>query len=97
VRNRFPPPTSVKQPEDVLQEEWYKTPLETVQEMYEAIPRRTAVLFKAKVPQHHINKEMCTVYVVFPLFCPAPLHIPSFSSTYIGYIFFQVTLTLIMP
>jgi hypothetical protein len=25
VRNRFPPPTSLKQFEDVLQEEWYKT------------------------------------------------------------------------
>jgi hypothetical protein len=24
LRNRFPPPTSLKQPEDVLREEWYK-------------------------------------------------------------------------
>jgi hypothetical protein len=31
VRNRFPPPTSLKQLQDVLQEEWYKIPLETVQ------------------------------------------------------------------
>jgi hypothetical protein len=30
VRNRFPSPTSLKQLENVLQEEWYKTPLETV-------------------------------------------------------------------
>jgi hypothetical protein len=30
VRNRFPPPTSLKQPEDILQEEWYKILLETV-------------------------------------------------------------------
>jgi hypothetical protein len=31
VRNRFPPSTSLKQLEDVLEEEWYKIPLETVQ------------------------------------------------------------------
>jgi hypothetical protein len=30
VRNRFPSPTSLKQLEDDLREEWYKIPLETV-------------------------------------------------------------------
>jgi hypothetical protein len=49
VRNRFPPPTSLKQPEDVLQEELYKIPLQTVQNMYESIPRKTASVLKAKV------------------------------------------------
>jgi hypothetical protein len=49
VRNRFPPPTSLKQLEDVLQEEWYKIPLETVLNLYESIPRRTAAVLKAKV------------------------------------------------
>jgi hypothetical protein len=48
VRNRFTPPTSLKQLEDVLQEEWYKIPLETVQNLYESIPRRTAAVLKAK-------------------------------------------------
>jgi hypothetical protein len=48
VRNRFPPPTSLKQLEDVLQEEWYKIPLETVQNLYESIPRRTADVLKMK-------------------------------------------------
>jgi hypothetical protein len=47
VRNRFPPPASLKQPEDVLQEEWYKILLETVQNLYESISRTAAVL-KAK-------------------------------------------------
>jgi hypothetical protein len=46
--NRFPPPTSLKQHEDVLQEEWYKIPLKTVQNLYETIPRRTAAVLKAK-------------------------------------------------
>jgi hypothetical protein len=33
IKNRFPPPTSLKQL-DVLQEEWYKIPLETIQNLY---------------------------------------------------------------
>jgi hypothetical protein len=48
VRKRFPPPTSLKQLEEVLQEEWYKIPLETVKNLYESIPRRTATVLKAK-------------------------------------------------
>jgi hypothetical protein len=48
VRNRFPPPTSLKPLDDVLQEEWYEIPLETVQNLYESIPRRTAAVLKAK-------------------------------------------------
>jgi hypothetical protein len=31
LRNKFPPPTSLKQPEDVLHGEWYKIPLQTLQ------------------------------------------------------------------
>jgi hypothetical protein len=37
LRNRFPPPTFIKQLEDVLQEEWYKISLETVRNLYESI------------------------------------------------------------
>jgi hypothetical protein len=48
VRNRFPSPTSLKQLEDILQEEWYKIPLETVQNLYESIRRRIASVLKAK-------------------------------------------------
>jgi hypothetical protein len=48
VRNRFPAPTSLKQPEDVLQGEWYKIPIQTVQNLYESNPRRTAAVLKAK-------------------------------------------------
>jgi hypothetical protein len=47
VRKIFPPPASLMQPEDVLQEEWNIIPLETVQNLYESIPRTSAVL-KAK-------------------------------------------------
>jgi hypothetical protein len=48
VRNRFPTPGSVKHLEDVLQEEWYKILLETVQNLYKSIPRRTAAVLKAQ-------------------------------------------------
>jgi hypothetical protein len=48
MRNGFPPPTSLKQPEDVLQEEWYKIPLENVQNLYESVRRRIAAVMKAK-------------------------------------------------
>jgi hypothetical protein len=73
VRNRVPPPTSPKQFEDVLHEEWYSILLDTVQDLYKSIPRRSAAALKAKVVHHHVNKEMCTVSVVFPLFCSSPV------------------------
>jgi hypothetical protein len=45
MRNRFPPPTFLKQLEDALQEEWYyKFLLEIVRNLYESIPRIAAVL-----------------------------------------------------
>jgi hypothetical protein len=73
VRNRFPPPTSLNQFEDVLQGEWYKIPLETVKNLYESIPRSIAAILKTKGGTAPYYKEMCTVSVVFPLFCPAPV------------------------
>jgi hypothetical protein len=66
VRNRFPPPTLLKQLEDVLLEEWCEIPLKTVQHLY-------VLYWKQKMVQHHINKEMCTVSVVCPLFCQTPV------------------------
>jgi hypothetical protein len=44
-RIRFPPPSSVKQPEDVLGEEWYRIPLQTVQ----TIPRRIQAVLQTSV------------------------------------------------
>jgi hypothetical protein len=47
VRNRFPPPTSLKEFEDVLQGEWYEIP-RTVQNLYKSIPRRSMAALMAK-------------------------------------------------
>jgi hypothetical protein len=48
LRNKLPPPTSLKQLQDALQKEWYKIPLETIQNLYESIPTRISVVLKAK-------------------------------------------------
>jgi hypothetical protein len=47
VKNRFTHPTSLKQLGETLQEEWYKIPLETVQNLYKSISM-TATVLKAK-------------------------------------------------
>jgi hypothetical protein len=48
VGKRFPSPTSLKQLEEVLQEELYKIPLEAIQNLYEANPRTIVAVFKIK-------------------------------------------------
>jgi hypothetical protein len=48
ARNRFPPPTFLKQFEDVLREKWYKIPLETVQNLYEPIPEWITAVLETK-------------------------------------------------
>jgi hypothetical protein len=48
MKNRFPPPTSLKQLED-LEDKWYKIPLDIVQNFYQSIARRTAAILKAEV------------------------------------------------
>jgi hypothetical protein len=78
VKNRFPPPTSLKQLEDVHQEEWYKILLETIQTATSPIQERLRLCWRPKVVQHNINKDMCGASVVFPLFCSTS--IPLWSS-----------------
>jgi hypothetical protein len=48
VRNRLPPPISLKQLEGDLQVEWYEILLETVQNLHESIPIKITVVLKAK-------------------------------------------------
>jgi hypothetical protein len=47
MRSRFPPQSSLKQLEDVLQEEWYSIPLQTIQNLRETIPRRIQTALRA--------------------------------------------------
>jgi hypothetical protein len=46
---RFPPPSSVKQLEDVFCEEWYSIPLETIQNLYESVPNSIQAVLQANV------------------------------------------------
>jgi hypothetical protein len=55
TRDTFPHQTSLKIPEDVLQEEWYKIPLDTVQNLFEFIPRIAVVLTTKSVLVHSAN------------------------------------------
>ena len=48
VRSRYPPPSSLKELETVLAEEWTKISLETIQTLYEPIPRRIQAVITAK-------------------------------------------------
>jgi hypothetical protein len=45
---QIPASTSLKQLEDVLQEIWYKIPLETVLNLCESIARRIEAILKAE-------------------------------------------------
>ena len=40
VRNRYPPPSCLKELEQVLTEKWLKIPLDEVMKLYDSIPRR---------------------------------------------------------
>ena len=46
VRSRLPPPSSLKQLEDVLHEEWNSISLETIKNLYESIPRRIQAMLQ---------------------------------------------------
>jgi transposase len=69
VRNRFPPPTSLKQLEDILHEERYKILLETVQNLTTLLKEGQRLYMF----QHHINKAMCSVVII--LFNPCICHL----------------------
>lgn len=56
IRSRFPSPTSLKQLADVLVEKWGNIPLETIQALYESIPRRIAAVLQANGGPTPYNK-----------------------------------------
>ena len=48
VRKRFPPPRTRAELVTVLQEEWLKIPLQTVQDLYQSFSSRVAAVLAAK-------------------------------------------------
>jgi hypothetical protein len=61
ARNVFPPQTSLKQPENALQEEWYKIPQETVQnllgEAVNIVNERTSFISTSRGIDPEVNTE----------------------------------------
>jgi len=47
MKSKFPPSTSLKQVADILIKEWGNIPLETIQKLYDSIPRRIEAVLKA--------------------------------------------------
>ena len=47
VRNRYPPSSCLKEPEQVLMEEWPKIPLGEVKKLYDSTPSRVEAVQKA--------------------------------------------------
>jgi len=47
ARSGFPPPSALEQLEDILHEECYSIPLETLQNLCESIPKRTQSVLQA--------------------------------------------------
>jgi hypothetical protein len=56
VTSGVPPPSSLKQLEDVLDGEWHNIALETVQNLYECIARRTQAVLQAMLAQ------LCSIF-----------------------------------
>jgi transposase len=48
IRNRYPPPASLTELSQYLHEEWYNNPLNTIQNLYDSIPRRIQAVLHAK-------------------------------------------------
>lgn len=48
LRSRYPPPSSLQELQQFLQEEWCKIPLTTIQKLYDSIPRRLEAVLNAK-------------------------------------------------
>jgi hypothetical protein len=72
VGNRFPPQTSLK----YLKMFFKKNGIKFCQRLFKTCtsPFQDGLwlYWRQMVVQPHINKEMCTVSVAFPLFCPTP-------------------------
>jgi hypothetical protein len=49
LRVRYPPPSSLTELANVLQEEWYKIPSEIIQNLYLSIPRTLQEVLQPKV------------------------------------------------
>jgi hypothetical protein len=64
VRSRFPPPSSVMQPEDVHHEEWYNIPVAAIQNLHESIPKRIPAVLQQMVANSILIKKCLSITTV---------------------------------
>jgi hypothetical protein len=70
-----PPPSSLKQLEDVLHDRRYSIALETVQNLRESIPRRTQAVLQAYGGRTPYQQRNVYLAQMFPLLRPSPVYI----------------------
>ena len=72
MTSRLPHPSPLKRPETVLHEEQNIITLESSQNLYESIARRTQAYYRQMVTHLRVNKEMClsqlSSHFVHPLY-----------------------------
>jgi len=68
VKSRFPPPSSIKQLEDIPHEEQHSIPLETIQNWYDPIPRRIQAVLQAGGGPTAYWERNVNLSQLFPLF-----------------------------
>jgi hypothetical protein len=72
VRIRFPPPSSIKQLEDIFLEEWYSIPLEIIENLHESFPRSIQAVLQAKEPNYVLIKKFVSfkaVSIILSIHC----------------------------
>jgi hypothetical protein len=70
VRSKFPS-TPVKQLDDVVHEDWYIIPLQTVQNLISLFQEDCKLYYRKMVAHLRINKEICTLHN----FCPSSVRL----------------------
>ena len=69
VRNRFPPPSCMKELEQVSMEEWPKIPLDEVRKLYDSTPRRIEAVQKAAAgPTTYQINFLCQLFYPTPVY-----------------------------
>ena len=71
-RRRFHLPSSLKQPEDVLHEEWYSIPLETIQ-LVRFYSKKYTRCIAGKCLRNSVLKRNVYLSQLLPSICPSPV------------------------
>jgi hypothetical protein len=87
VRSRIPPPTTLKQSEYVLLEEWYSIPLQTIQSLFQ---EGYKLYYRQMVVKLRINGEICIFHNFFSYFVHS-LYVCTYVCLYLRMYFLFLT------